>query len=314
MLTQILNLINFYIRFLISFSNIGYRCRRFFWSNQHFDFSAQTWLVTGASGGIGKATVVGALRSGAKVIVVARSDQKLRALKRGLPKRWADNIELRVADLSLQTQVHLLIEQLAEQSVKINVLVNNVGVLLDELTITTEGVETAFATNVLNHFQLTQALLEKQMLAEDASVVNVTSGGMYHVPLAIESLDIQSDAYNGVSAYAFHKRAQVVLTQYWRKHSAGANRQFYVMHPGWVDTQGVKTSLPRFRKLLKSILRNSEGGADTILWLAGARPGQDQSDAVWFDRKPRKAHYFRSSMQGSSGAEQLVDYLRSRLI
>ena len=63
----------FYGRFLISFSAIGYRSRALTWRRLPTDFSDQTWIVTGATGGIGRAIVEGAVRSGAVVIALARS-------------------------------------------------------------------------------------------------------------------------------------------------------------------------------------------------------------------------------------------------
>lgn len=314
MVKQLLRFLSFYMRFLISFSNIGYQVRRWFWGEQHFDHSGQTWLVTGASGGIGKAVVTSALKAGANVIVVARSQEKLTALKQELPPQLAERIDLQAVDLSLQREVDRLVKQLRQQHTRIDVLINNVGVLLDDLSVTDEGVETSFATNVLNHFQLTNAVLDNNILDDQATVINVTSGGMYNVPMTIEELDVQTDQYNGVFAYAFHKRAQAVLTQYWRDKYASGGRQFYVMHPGWADTQGIKTSLPRFRKILKSVLRDENGGADTILWLAGQRPQQQQADVVWFDRKPRGTHLLGTNREANASASDLVGYLQSRLV
>ena len=97
----------------------------------------------------------------------------------------------------------------------------------------------------------------------------MTSGGGYNVPLNIAMLNMTNPKkYNGTGAYGFHKRAQIVLNQYWRDKYGARGITFYVMHPGWADTDGVKRSLPRFRKILKSILRDAESGADTALWLA----------------------------------------------
>jgi dehydrogenase/reductase SDR family member 12 len=318
MVKQLFNIMCFYSRFLLSFSNIGYVCRRLIWSDQRHNYSGQTWLVTGASGGIGKAVVEGALNAGARVIAVARSEQKLAQLKvhlrQSLPDSLTDKVETYTVDLSLQHEVKTLIDGLSGEGITIDVLVNNVGVLLDDLSVTEEGVETSFATNLLNHYQLTQALLDKNILTGTAVVVNVTSGGLYNAPLSIAHLDIQSQAYNGVIAYTYHKRAQAVLTQYWREKNAATHRQFYAMHPGWVDTQGVKDSLPTFRKILKTVLRDSTAGADTILWLVSKRPHQSALDAVWFDRNPRKTHFLKSTMHSDDTKETLVAYLRSRLL
>ena len=71
----------------------------------------------------------------------------------------------------------------------IDVLVNNVGVLLNEHQLSAEGHELSFATNLLNHYVLTTGLIERGLLAQDALIISMSSGGMYNVPLRIASLN-----------------------------------------------------------------------------------------------------------------------------
>ena len=88
---------------------------------------------------------------------------------------------------------------------------------------------------------------------------------------------------------------------------------FYVMHPGWADTDGVKRSLPRFRKILRPILRDAASGADTALWLAGTRPAQPERELVWFDRAIRPAHVYERTRASKDTPQSLVAYLESEL-
>jgi hypothetical protein len=62
------------------------------------------------------------------------------------------------------------------------------------------------------------------------------------------------------------------------------------MHPGWVGTPGLAESLPGFDKLMKPLLRDAAGGADTILWLAGSPTLQGQTGGFWHDRRRRPEH------------------------
>ncbi len=303
-----LNGLYFFTRFAYSFSALGYRQRRLCWSDIGRAFEGQRWLVTGASGGIGKAVTLGAVDGGAEVLAVARSADKLAALSDG-----EESIATHVCDLSLMTDIRRMVDELAETSAgPFDVLVNNVGVLLNSWQATDEGHETSFATNLLGHFVLTEALMERGLLSDDAVIINMTSGGMYNVPLSIENLDITDPAaHDGVLAYAYQKRAQVELNRWWRGQHADRNWQFYVMHPGWADTEGVKTSLPAFRALFARVLRDAEAGADTALWLAAARPDQRQDDAVWFDRKARTAHISRATRRTHDSGESLVEFLQN---
>jgi dehydrogenase/reductase SDR family protein 12 len=303
--------LKFFGRFAYSFSNLGYRQRRLGWSDPGYNFHDQRWLVSGASGGIGRAIAMGAAEHGAEVLALARSEEKLSRLAAATDGR----IVTQTVDLSLTSELVRYLDDLsgATDGVPIDVLVNNVGVLSNDHQLNEEGSETSFATNLLNHYILTEGLVRRGLLADDAVVINMSSGGMYNVPLQLKCLDVQDPAqYDGVKAYAYQKRAQVELNAWWRDLYADRGWHFYVMHPGWVDTQGVRSSLPGFRALFKHVLRDAAAGADTALWLATARPAQKQNESIWFDRDERPAHLGRSTRRNADDAEQLVDFLRNR--
>lgn len=298
----------FFTRFAYGFSALGYRQQRLFWKDRPSDFRDQRWLVTGASGGIGRAITQGAASHGAEVIAAARSADKLSQLITDT----GENVVSLPADLSLTRDVVRLLDELGEsgETTVIDVLVNNVGVLLNEHQRSGEGYELSFATNLLNHYVLTEGLIERGLLADDAIVINMSSGGMYNVPLKIDELNVQDpEQYDGVLAYAYQKRAQVMLNAWWRERHADRDWGFYVMHPGWVDTEGVKTSLPAFRALFQHVLRDAIAGADTALWLGSARPRQDNDEAIWFDRKEHNAHLGHATRRDSDRAEALVEFL-----
>ena len=300
----------FFTRFAYSFSALGYRQQRLFWKDRPGDFRDQRWLITGASGGIGRAITLGAASHGADVIASARSADKLSQLVADA----AGNVTSQPTDLSLNREVTSLLDELSNSASTgaIDVLVNNVGVLLNEHQLSGEGYEKSFATNLLNHYVLTEGLIERGLLADDAIVINMSSGGMYNVPLKVDQLDVRdAEHYDGVLAYACQKRAQTVLNSWWRKRHAKRDWRFYVMHPGWVDTEGVRTSLPAFRALFQHVLRDAAAGADTALWLASARPTQDRDDAIWFDRREHSTHLGRSTRRNGDSAEALVEYLES---
>ena len=299
----------FFSRFAYPFSALGYRQQRLFWKDRPRDFDRQRWLITGASGGIGRAIAEGAAAGGADVQAAARSEAKLSQL-------IADSGDISAwpADLSSKAEVEGLLDRLAASAAgtTIDVLVNNVGVLLNEHQLSADGLELSFATNLLNHYVLTTGLIERGLLADDAVVINMSSGGMYNVPLKIDQLNVlEPERYDGVLAYAYQKRAQVVLNSWWRQHDANGDRDFYVMHPGWVDTEGVKTSLPAFRALFKHVLRDADEGADTALWLADERPSQEDDSSIWFDRKEKSAHLGDTTRRDSDSAAALVEFLGS---
>ena len=153
-------------------------------------------------------------------------------------------------------------------------LVNNAGALPSERTLSVDGIELTFATNVLGPFLLTNLLIPLLKKSTPARIVNVSSGGMYTQRIHLDDLQMAHEEFDGATAYARTKRAQVILTELWAERLQGTGVVAHAMHPGWADTPGMKSSLPRFYGATKRLLRTPQEGADTIVWLgAAARAG-----------------------------------------
>ena len=301
-------IVKFYARYTPSFTVLGYWWRSLFWSRLKPDFTGQTWLVTGASGGLGRAIADMALEAGATVIAAARNPAKLAALGDG-----AGRIVPMAVDFASQADTERFIGKLREDGRKIDVLVNNVGILNNEFELTSEGREASFATNILTHFMLTERLIAGNMLGRDGVVINMSSGGMYNAPLMVGAMNVtRPEKYRGVFAYAVHKRGQVELTKYWQTLYGPRGLHFYVMHPGWAKTAGVARSLPRFYKVLNLILRDGKQGGETAIWLAATKPSCAPG-AFWFDRKIRAEHVYPATRNSKDSPADLADYLRREL-
>ena len=296
----------FYGRFLRSFSALGYRRRAEAWEPFEPDFSGQTWMVTGATGGIGRTVALTANAAGARVLALARSEEKLSALRDDA--QAPDRIVPIRIDLSSVAEISGIAGRDELTGLDVDVLVNSVGVLLNEFQTTEEGFERSFATNLLGHWVLTETLQADRRLSDDGIVIEVSSGGMYGTPLKLDPMNCDdAKAYDGMTAYAMHKRAQVELTHYWNAQWEGAPA-VHVMHPGWVDTEGVKTALPGFRITLQGILRNADQGADTILWLGAERP-EPVEEGIWLDRELQPEHEFGFTRKSPNNADELAEFL-----
>jgi dehydrogenase/reductase SDR family protein 12 len=299
----------FYTTFYSRFSAAGFERRRAMWTPYAEDLTGQTWLVSGASGGLGRAIALTANARGATVLAAARSVDKLDALRREA-KTPARLVPL-AFDLSLLRAVRALAAEVAARKSPVTVLVNNVGVLLNDFTRTAEGLESSFASNLLGHFVLTEALQDAGALDPAGAVINMSSGGMYGAKLDLAALTRNEAAgWDGMAAYAQHKRAQVELARAWNGAWKGAPK-CYAMHPGWADTDGVRTSLPWFRATLKARLRSTEQGADTALWLGTTRPPIHAGGGIWLDRVRDAEHEFGFT-RGGADAAALVAFLRER--
>jgi NAD(P)-dependent dehydrogenase (short-subunit alcohol dehydrogenase family) len=195
-----------------------------------------------------------------------------------------------LCDLSSLASVREFVEGLTARESRVDVLVNNAGVLLNERTESIDGIEMTFATNVLGPFLLTALLAPALEASRPARIVNVSSGGMYSQKIDVTDLESERIGYDGARVYARTKRAQVILTELWAARLRSRGVVVHTMHPGWADTPGVETSLPRFYRVTKPLLRSPAQGADTILWLgAAAEPGLS-TGGFWHDRRRRPTH------------------------
>jgi NAD(P)-dependent dehydrogenase (short-subunit alcohol dehydrogenase family) len=110
---------------------------------------------------------------------------------------------------------------------------------------------------------------------------------MYTVRLDINALSPDPAAFDGVAVYAQTKRAQVVLSEEWARRTEGSGVTFHAAHPGWADTPGLRSSLPRFHRVMGPLLRTPEQGADTIVWLASSEQALESNGRFWHDRRQR---------------------------
>jgi NAD(P)-dependent dehydrogenase (short-subunit alcohol dehydrogenase family) len=278
---------------VLSYSKIGYIWRQRRWNpaDLQVDLSGKVCLVTGANAGLGYATCQQLAQRGASVYMLVRSRRKGEAAQAALIRATGNrNIHLEIADLSSQADIRAFVARFRQREERLDVLVNNAGVLLAERQESVDGLELTFATNVLGTFLLTQLLFPLLQQSAPARVVVVSSGGMYGRKLNVADLQFSREPYSGVLAYAQTKRAQVILTELWAQQWPDRRVTVNAMHPGWVRTPGLQSSLPLFSKIMNVILRSPDQGVDTIVWLALAPHLAGESGQFWFDRRVRPTH------------------------
>jgi NAD(P)-dependent dehydrogenase (short-subunit alcohol dehydrogenase family) len=271
------------------YTRLGYRVRRR-WFDELPRMDGKVVLVTGATAGIGLAAAEAFAGLGAAVRLLARdADRGARSRDAIATAAGNDDVAVVLGDLSDLASVRTAAAAIAQEP-RLDVLVNNAGVLPPERTLSADGIELTFATNVLGPFLLTQRLLELLKRSAPARIVNVSSGGMYSQRLRPDDLQFAAETFDGTKAYARTKRAEVILTEMEAERLEGTGVVVHAMHPGWVDTPGVQTSLPRFRKVMGPFLRDPQAGADTIVWLGAADEPARSSGRFWHDRRVRPTH------------------------
>lgn len=248
------------------------------------DLTGQVYVITGATSGIGLSAAKALATLGATTVLVGRSADKLARAVAEVPGSVAER-----CDLSDLADVEALCRRLTTRWPRLHGLVHNAGFIVPERRLTRDGHESAFATHVLAPFLMTHRLAPA--LAHGGRVVWVSSGGMYTQKLDLDRARALTGPYDGVRAYAQHKRAQVLLSELFAR-ALGPGLTSNAMHPGWVDTPGVEQGIPKFHRRMRRHLRTPEQGADTIVWLLAAPRLAQTSGRFFLDRVARRTELF----------------------
>ena len=274
---------------VLGYTRIGSALRRNWWpaDPEPDAMLGKRVLVTGATSGIGEAMAGSFARLGAAVHVLGRNPDKLRRAANHLRVEHPTvEVVEELCDVGDLHAVRAWATDFAARVPELHGLVHNAGTMTDTRGETAQGHELQLAAHVLGPHLMTELLLDPLAAASSASVVFMSSGGMYGSGLPTDLEYTQGD-YNGVQAYARTKRMQVVLADAWADRLARTGIRVESMHPGWVETAGFADSLPAFNKLMGPLLRDAENGADTAVWLVATRPDSTGSEHFWHDRALR---------------------------
>lgn len=271
------------------------------------DCTSRHIMITGANKGLGQQTAHELAKRGAVLHLVCRNMDDAKATRATIVSETGnDKIHLYSLDLSRPRDVVQFCAQFRASHDKLHVLINNAGVMRHERVVDEDGLEYNFAVNTLAMHLLVVGLMPLLENCEDSRVVTVSSAGMLTVKL--DPLDLSFAAmepFNGRLAYSQTKRQQVVLTLCYAQNFSKVH--FSCMHPGWVDTQAVRTSLPEFYETYKDKLRTVAQGADTIVWLAASRRATSHSSGLFFqDREPVSTHLPLAWTRTSVAEEKLL--------
>ncbi len=240
------------------------------------DLTGKTVVITGATSGIGLATVKAFVEAGAFVIGVGRNKQRNQhALESILNKIPKGNVKYLLADLAIQGQVHQLVDEISEvlkseNFRKLDVLVNNAGVYQERKHKTVDGIEMTFAVNHLAPFVLTHGLEPLLQASEDGRVLTVSSYAHYTTPLCFDRI---SDPwpYIGLLAYKRSKLCNVLFT--YELNRREKRLKAYAVDPGLVNTgiaskggKGISDWVWRWRREMGT---DPDVPVRTLLYLAG---------------------------------------------
>ena len=203
------------------------------------DQTGRTFVVTGANGGIGLATTAALTARGARVVMACRNTEKARAARASLPEASRERAEIRRLDMADLDSVEAFAADLRAAG-RVDVLVNNAGVMNIPHARTAQGHEMQFGVNVLGHHALTLGL--EPVLTDRV----VWLGSLAHLAgrIDVDDLGMDTRGYKPMAAYANSKLACIMLAYEWQRHfeRAGSGLRSVAAHPGYTATELIRQS------------------------------------------------------------------------
>jgi len=253
----------------------------------------KTVLITGATHGIGRATAMGLAKMGAHTVLVARNaDKGQQTVEEIRAHTGNDNVDVLIADLSAQSSVRDLAQQVHSRYPRLDVLVNNAGGFFATRRTTADGLEYTFALNHLAPFLLTNLLLDMLEASAPARVVTVSSGAQQVGRMNFDDLQGEA-AYDGQAAYNQSKLANVMFCYALARRLEGTGVTSTVLHPGIVRTNFGKDDPTRALRtiiaLFKPFFKSPERGAETPTYLASSPDVEGVTGKYFVNKRPRKS-------------------------
>ena len=254
--------------------------------------AGSTVLVTGGTGGIGRATALGLAEMGANVAITGRDAARAEQTAREIRSATGVQVDVFLADHSAQADVRRLADEVLQRLPRIDVLVNNVGGYWNTRHLTADGLERTFAVNHLAAFLLTDLLLARLQERDHARVVTVASHA--HAQGRIDFDDLQCErSYSGARAYNQSKLASVLFSYELARRLRGSAVTSNAVHPGVVNTSFGAEDPGRTQRLLVPVLRpfmkSAARGAATSIHVASAPQLQDVTGRYFTNSQPRKS-------------------------
>lgn len=234
-----------------------------------------TVLVTGATDGLGRHVALEFANKGATVLLHGRNRERCEAVLEEVQRQtgWGAGSQYYLADLSSLSEVRGLAEQILSKHDRLDVLINNAGIIARERQETQDGVELTFAVNYLAHFLLTNLLLPLLKASAPARIVNVASAGQSSVDFHDVML---KRGYGGMKAYTQSKLAQVMFTFELTERLRGSGVTVNALHPATLmDTKMVRETFGRASSTVQE-------GTEAVVRLA-ASPELERETGRYFD-------------------------------
>ncbi len=248
---------------------------------------SKTVIITGGSSGIGKACAIKAAAMGSRVIIPVRNrDRAIACVKEISDISKNSKVEYIICDLARMEDVIAFSKAFRERSDRLDVLINNAGVVSLKRQLTFDGLELHFGINHISHFLLSTLLIDILLKSDDPRIVNVSSGAHKVGTIDFNDMDLEK-GYSVIKAYSRSKLANILFTLELSRRYPGISSNS--LHPGAVGTNiGVDRKTGFGRNILKvfgSFVKTPEEGAQTPIYLAFSPDIKGVSGRYFYNEK-----------------------------
>jgi retinol dehydrogenase-14 len=256
--------------------------------------AGRTVLVTGGTGGIGRAAAVALAAMGARVGIVGRDRARAEAAATAIARETGNPaVDAFGADLSSQADVRSLAADVLEAYPRLDVLLNNVGGFWAHRHVTADGLERTFALDHLAPFLLTNLLLDRLISSGPARVVTVSSNAQAMGSIDFDDL-MSERSYSGQRAYNAAKLGNVLFTHELARRLAGTGVTANALHPGVTNTsfsaEDPARAFAPLVALMRPFMKSPARGADTAVYLASSPEVEGVTGRYFADRKPKSSN------------------------
>ncbi|TPV94378.1 MAG: SDR family oxidoreductase [Myxococcales bacterium FL481] len=250
-------------------------------------------LITGGNSGIGKWTAIGLARRGFQVVITSRDPARGQSAVAEIRREaGSDAVECLSLDLADCAAINDFARVFSDRFTRLDVLVNNAGLMLSDRSETVDGFETTFGVNHLGHFLLTHRLLPVLRRSAPARIVVVASDAHKSARKGLDFADLQSTRrYSGFEVYARSKLANIYFARELARQLDPEKITVNALHPGVVATNfsgdgDARGLVALFFRLARPFLLTAEQGASTSVCLCTAPDLAGKTGGYFAKSKP----------------------------
>jgi retinol dehydrogenase-12 len=266
-------------------------------------------LITGATEGVGKQTAIQLAEKGYSIVMMVRNKTKAEQTRAEILSKVSNaKVDYIIVDLTSFKQVQAAAQKFNDKYDKLDVLINNAGLMYPDKTITEDGFELMFQVNHLSHFLLTHLVLDKLKQSKQGRIVNLSSEG--HRNAKFDAANFNGEkSYGGIANYCFTKLCNVYFTYSLAEKLKGTRITVNALHPGVVKSgfgsdysKSWQKPLLRFMQLF---MISEVKGAYTSVYVASDPSLINTTGKYFKDRKEAKTTSLAHNMEN---AKILWDY------